>query len=114
MKTYTKEENQRFQEVAKTILGQLGGNKFVVMTGAKDIAFDSGKEDQGAIQFKIGRNSSKANIVRVELRGDDTYTMKFFQFRKMELKELKVYEGVYCDKLRDIFTDYTGLYTSLY
>ena len=114
MRGYTKEQNERFQQVASTILSQLGGNKFVIMTGAKQIVFDSGKDEQGAIQFKIGRNSSKANIVKIELRGDDTYTMKFFQYRKMELKELKAYEGIYCDQLRSIFTDYTGLFTSLY
>ena len=102
---FTKEEQK---EIAATILQQLGGNKFLVMTGAKDLAFFD-----GGLQFKIGRNGSKANIVSIELTPADLYKVTFFQFRKMELKELKVVDGVFFDMLQEIFTDYTGLYTSL-
>lgn len=38
--------------IAETILQQLGGNKFVVMTGAKNfVALENG------IKFNIGRNA---------------------------------------------------------
>jgi prolyl-tRNA synthetase len=62
----------RNQEIANTILSQFGGHKFVVMTGAKNfVAIENG------IRFNIGRNGSKANMVKVILDGDDTYTMQF-------------------------------------
>ncbi|MBR5728838.1 MAG: hypothetical protein IKX61_01335 [Prevotella sp.] len=62
--------------IAQTILSQLGGRQFVAMTGAKNlVAMDNG------LRFKIGRNASRANLVKVILRGDDTYTMQFWQYR---------------------------------
>lgn len=100
-------KNER-AEIATTILNQLGGKRFQVMTGARDFAATN-----AGIQFKIGRNSSKANIVVVDLNANDTYTLKFFRFAKMDLKELESFEGVYCDQLKELFTEYTGLATSL-
>ena len=131
------------QEIAQTILSQLGGAKFVAMTGAKQlVAIDKG------LRFKIGRNASKANLVKVILRGDDTYTMQFWQYRDFnpcnillryankglsreefnakvnaatekakaaaEPKMLKEYAGIYCDQLQELFTDYTHLNTRLF
>lgn len=62
----------RNQEIANTILSQFGGHQFVVMTGAKNmVAIENG------IRFNIGKNGSKANMVKVILNGDDTYTMQF-------------------------------------
>lgn len=94
--------------VANTILEQLGGNKFIAMTGAKNFVGDT-----DSLMFSIGRNSSKANKVRVTLMPSDTYKVEFFQFRSLDLKVLKAYEDVYVDNLRSIFTSYTGLDTSL-
>lgn len=37
--------------------------------------------DRG-LRFRIGRNYSKANIVRITLRGDDTYDMQFIRMGK--------------------------------
>lgn len=98
-------------KVATTILEQLGGNKFIAMTGAKNL---SGDED--GLNFKIGRNNSKANCVRINYKhGKDLYQVRFLKWdsKKCELVELKVYEDVYFDMLQDIFTEYTGLATSL-
>lgn len=64
----------RNQEIANTILSQFGGHKFTVMTGAKNfVAIDNG------IRFNIGKNGSQANMVKVILNGDDTYTMSFIK-----------------------------------
>ena len=64
----------RNQEIANTILNQFGGHHFTVMTGAKNfVAIENG------IRFNIGKNGSKANVVKVILRGDDTYTMQFWK-----------------------------------
>ena len=64
----------RNQEIANTILSQFGGHKFTVMTGAKNfVAIENG------IRFNIGKNGSQANVVKVILNGDDTYTMSFIK-----------------------------------
>ncbi len=107
-------EQELYREVAKIILKQLGGNKFLAMTGARDLAFSKGILGCGAFEFKIGKNGSKANKIMIELRPDDTYNMIFFIYRKMELKELDRYEIVYCDQLQELFTKYTGMYTRLF
>ncbi len=100
--------SEKNREIAATILKQLGGNKFIAMTGAKELAFG-----EGTLSFKIGRNSSKANNIRITLKGDDTYKMEFIQFRKMEFKTIKEHDGIYNDQLQELFTAFTGLYTSL-
>jgi hypothetical protein len=97
------------QQIANEILKQLGGNKFVVMTGAKQLGFG-----KGSLSFKIGRNSSKANMVYIKLEDNDTYTVTFSKFRKMELTELKKYEGVHCDQLESLFQEFTGMATRLF
>ena len=97
------------KEIATTILNQLGGNKFIVMTGAKNIAFGNGE-----VTFKIGRNSGKCNHVRITLKSDDTYKMEFINVRKMEWKTVKEFDGVYCDQLVEIFESHTGMYTKLF
>lgn len=100
--------------VAKTILEQLGGNKFIVMTGAKDLT-DTGK----GLLFRIGRNSAHINKVLVEYNeGQDLYTMVFYWVCKsktkgFEVKEVKKLDGLYCDQLQELFTSITGMYTRL-
>jgi len=95
--------------VAETILRQLGGNKFRVMTGAKNLAGDS-----KSLSMRIGRNSSNSNYLKITLNSMDTYDMKFCKLTRMyEEKSVKEYNGVYNNSLRDIFTSHTGMYTSL-
>lgn len=106
--------------VAETILNQLGGNRFVAMTGAKKF-FTNGND----MCCTIGRNASKANRLQIILDADDTYTMKFIKFtgerlnRKTltytpaKVETIKEINGVYCDQLEELFTDVTGMYTRL-
>ena len=96
-------------------LKQLGGNRFIMMTGAKN--FGVGPKGMG---FKIGRNSKKINYIRIDLdRGKDLYNMEFIRMARKKgelsptLKVVKKIKGVYADQLRDLFTKYTGMYTSL-
>lgn len=95
--------------VAKTILEQLGGNKFVVMTGAKNLG---GTEN--SLSFRIGRNSSKSNCVKIVLNGSDLYDITFSHIRKFDLIEDQVYNDIYNDQLVEIFERYTGLRTKLF
>lgn len=95
-------------QVAQTILNQLGGNKFVAMTGAHSLTADA-----NSLTFKFGKNESKFFACKIELTAMDDYTMTFYKWRKkFDLEQVSI-TGVYCDQLTDIFTQNTGLYTSL-
>ena len=96
--------------VAKTILEQLGGNKFRVMTGAKAfLGFSNG------LQMKIGRNSSNSNYLKITLNSMDTYDMEFAKLTRMgEKKSVTEYNNIYNDMLQEQFTAHTGMYTSLF
>ena len=96
--------------VAKTILEHLGGNKFRMMTGAKNFV---GYED--GLAMKIGRNSSNSNYMKVTLNSMDLYDVTFAKLTRMgEMKSVKEYSDVYNDMLTDVFTSHTGMYTSLF
>ena len=96
-------------EVANTIYRQLGGNKFRVMTGAKNMV-----SHEFTLSMKIGRNKTNANFMVVELNGLDLYDVTFAKLTKMgEMKSVKTYDNVYNDMLVSIFESHTGMYTTL-
>jgi hypothetical protein len=98
-------------EVANEILRQLGGNRFILMTGAKNFA-----GTDNSLTFKIGRNKSKANYVRITLTSMDDYTMEFLNVslrNKPMQKVLKEHNGLLFDQLQELFTEFTGMYTKL-
>ena len=106
----SKKVNERLnQSQAKTLLRQLGGNKFIMMTGAKQMSIG-----KNGLTMKIGRNSKSITHVAIDLdRGKDLYIMKFIRVRKGIPKVVKQYDGVYADNLNNIFEKETGLYTRL-
>lgn len=95
-------------QIAKTILQQLGNGRFVAMTGAKLFT-----AIEGGVHFRIGRNARGVNFVRIILDVNDTYRMEFCRLRKAQITILSTKTDVYCDQLQSIFTDQTGMYTSL-
>lgn len=115
-KTMGESINERMDKrQAGETLKQLGGNRFIMMTGAKN--FGVGPKGMG---FKIGRNSKKINYIRIDLdRGKDLYNMEFIRMARKKgelsptLKVVKKIKGVYADQLQNLFTKYTGMYTSL-
>lgn len=106
--------------IATTILEQLGGGRFLAMTGCHHLV-----DDGRTLRMSIPRNFSKANRLYITLDWDDTYTMRFFYYRsgwistktgkEVEPKtvEIKTVKGVYFDMLEEIFTSVTGMYTRL-
>ena len=96
------------KQQADITLKQLGGNKFIAMTGDKQFSF--GKQGLG---FRIGKNSKSINYVRVDLKSNDLYDMEFIRIRGTKIKVVKKVTGVYNDQLQKIFTKHTGLYTRL-
>jgi AraC-like DNA-binding protein len=96
-------------QVAQTILEQLGGNRFCAMTGASNLV-----AGQNMLQFKIGRGAAnKANLARVDLAADDTYTVKFYSVRGTSIRQISEHVAVYADALRRLFTQQTGMAVSL-
>ena len=96
--------------VAKTILEQLGGNKFCMMTGAKNLG---GTEN--SLSMRIGRNSSNSNYLKITLNMMDLYDVKFSKLtRKFEEKSVTEYNDVFCDSLVEVFERHTGMYTKLF
>lgn len=96
------------QIIASEILKQLGGNRFLVMTGSKNLAA-TGK----GLSMKLTRNNAKATHLTITLDADDTYTLTFVKVTVKEFTTVKETKGVYCDMLQNIFTSVTGLYTHL-
>ena len=106
---YAGEDRYESGDVARIIWEQLGGNKFRVMTGAKNL-LNTGD----GLAMRIGRNSSNSNYLKITLNSMDTYDMEFAKLTRMgEKKSVTEYNDVYNDMLTDIFTSHTGMYTSL-
>lgn len=99
-------------EIANTILQQLGGNKFRMMTGAKD--FVGGKD---YLMFAVPARSTKNGInkVKITLELNDTYTIEFMKcnFKNYTCDTIVKDEIVYADDLQRFFTAATGLDTHL-
>lgn len=94
--------------IAATILQQLGGSRFIAMTGAKNLI-----NHGSALSMKLPRNASKANMLKITLDANDTYTVEFSKFRNLDITPVKTLNNVYADQLRSVFTATTGLETSL-
>lgn len=103
-------------EIANTILAQLGGRKFLAMTGAKNLF---GSDEERTLQFQLPRSFAKdgINAVRVKLEESDTYTVTFYKVGTARTgyahKTVREVSDVYADSLRAVFTETTGLETSL-
>jgi hypothetical protein len=98
------------QEIAQTIVSQLGGNRFLAMTGARDlVAIERG------VQFWLPSNFALDGInqVVVVLEESDTYAVTFYKRRGLNLKEVARHELVYAEQLRALFESQTGLALSL-
>lgn len=106
--------------VADTILQQLGGNKFIVMTGSKNFLSDG-----NTLRMHLAKNVSKANRLEITLDADDLYTMRFYKYTAGRLnkktwswtadkvEEVYTVSGIWFDMLQPVFTQVTGMYTHL-
>ena len=91
---------------ATETLNQLGGKKFIAMTGATCFA-------DGKTLVSKFKGSRIANIMYVTLNENDTYDVKICKFKNVTLYTVKEVKGVYADMLIKIFESTTGLRTSL-
>jgi len=106
-------KSEQEPNIAKIILQQLGGNKFISTTGAKNfINLPNG------LSFKIaitgaGITKQNVNYIKIVINPSDTYTMEFSRIRGTEYKIINTIEDVYAEQLQKIFTRETGLETHL-
>ncbi len=105
--------------VARTILDQLGGYRFIAFTGCKNF-----KGYDNSLTMNLARNVSGANRLKITLTPMDLYDMEFyretggklnkdFELIPIKRKTVRMIEGVYCDQLEDFFTKVTGLHTRI-
>ncbi len=97
-------------QVARTILQQLGGNRFAAMTGAS--SFSSGKN---MLTFRLPARSTKNNgsAMRITLTPLDVYKLELLKVVNFEVITISMCDDVYAENLQDTFTEMTGLYTTL-
>jgi hypothetical protein len=95
----------RNQEIAQTILSQIGGQRrLVLMTGAKHfVAIESG------LQFKIGGGAKDGiNCVRITLTPMDEYKVEFIRTRGMKATPVATHDGAHAEDLVTLFQKETG------
>ncbi len=98
-------------EAYKEILNQLGNNKFIVMTGVKNLGFSN---EGNTLSMYLPKNASKAKYLSITLNSMDTYELTFTTVtRDFQFKEIVKFTNIYADQLQTTFTKITGLYTSL-
>ncbi len=98
--------------IPDTILDQLGGNRFVAMTGAWN--FVRGR-DYLAFRIPAGMAKRRATGVRIALSPSDTYVVELHKLdvKRLEHRVLETRSDVLAANLRSVFTDLTGLDTHL-
>lgn len=97
-------------KVSETILNQLGGSKFVAMTGAKAFV---GSVDSLSFRVPGTLTKNRANVVRVTLLPSDLYLVAFMSLRGSRIRTVSQFDGLYADQLAEVFTRETGLATRL-
>lgn len=101
-------------QAAQTILEQLGGNRFKVMTGAKNFMGDSAAVNP-SLSFRLPSNfaSRGINYVKITLTQMDTYNMEFSRVRGTKCTLVDHFDNLYAEDLQRVFSIETGLGTRL-
>jgi hypothetical protein len=99
--------------VAEIILEQLGGKRFIVMTGARNFV-----GSDNSLKFRLPNNAKDGiNTVEITLEPSDTYKVRFLRVgdrrTNFRVTEKSVHEDIYNDVLVELFERKTGLYTHL-
>ncbi len=102
------------QQIASTILSQLGGQgRLAVMTGAKNFCALT----EGGVSFRVGKNAKFVNYVKVVLNSDDLYDLEFGRISRQggvpAYTVKSTVEGLYAESLMNVFEAHTKLYLTL-
>jgi len=90
-------------DLPQTILAQLGGESFVMTSGA------TGLGGADSLTFKLGRNPKRVTHVRVTLTRDGLYDMTFFTTGKGP----QSHDGIHREMLQEVFGANIGLFRAL-
>jgi len=93
-------------EIAKTILNQLGGNKFAFATGSKNFV-----SDNKSLTFKLSMNRSKGRYMKITLNGNDLYDIKVLNLKGKVIVEKN---DICVENLQYTFTEITGLIINIF
>lgn len=108
--------------VAQTILEQLGGKHFLLMTGSHGLlGCAGGTKDQPNpwLRMELGEGVKEdRQRMLVTLMPNDLYDVDFYTPRvvndEYEVKESWLhFTHVYAEDLQELFTEHTGFYTSM-
>jgi hypothetical protein len=96
--------------VGEEILRQLGGNRFIAMTGARYVVAGPNQ-----LSFKLpnGLARDRISYVVIELRPDDTYYVRYGYIRKLSFIVRSSDMFVHAEDLARRFSAVTGLDTHL-
>ncbi len=84
------------------------------MMGAKDLVRGEDTRGGATLQFKIGRNASGGNKIRISLAPDDTYSIELWHVKGTNVFQVgETVKGVYVDSLKRTLESLTGLRCSL-
>lgn len=95
-------------DIPETILQQLWGKKFLAMTWATNLLAWEKK-----FQFKIPLSNWINSVVIDYNSCKDEYIIKFYKIKWIDFKEVSNFNGIYFDKLVEVFEQETWLKCSL-
>lgn len=95
---------------ANIILEQLGGKKFIAMTGANHFA---GTNDSLTFRLPSRFAQNGINLVKIRIKDNDLYNVEFLKRWAKNIKVIANHDDLYADMLKKIFTSETGLDTHL-
>lgn len=106
-------------EEAYTILVQLGGRRFLTMTGADKLmaAGRTASNPHPWLRMDLRRNQAQVNRLKITLMPSDTYTVEFYHQKLVDwvpvITNQQIFEMVYGEDLPALFTSVTGYDTHL-
>jgi hypothetical protein len=96
--------------VSKTILEQLGGRRFIAMTGARDLI---GGTNYLMFRLPRGLALNGINKVKITLDWTDTYIVEVMMLGPVACETIEIADTVYAEDLQLVFMRLTGLDTHL-
>ena len=104
--------------IAETILEQLGGKEFILMTGSKNLVKHEVPDEAPWLRMDLIPNDADVNRLKIIYNiGSGSYSMHFYKFTFKDsnctISNEKKFEDVYFDQLEEIFTSTTGLHTRI-
>jgi hypothetical protein len=102
-------EEDYTMRIAHDMISQFCGstNALITMLGATNLIYDK-KHYSFRFKFKMCRKANCCVLTYNE--GQDLYEMQFYKMSKTaDFKRVEMFEGLYCDMLKETFENFTGL-----